>query len=259
MPSKKSFHPTTRFLNRVNDYIKYRPTYPAELIQFLTNTLGCWPGCRVVDVGSGTGIFSELLLNAGAKVTGVEPNAEMRAAAESMLAKYADFTSVNGTAEKTSLPDASADMIVAAQAYHWFEPQVTRHEFQRILKPGGYAVLIWNDRKTTNSLFATEYENFIKRFNIDYQQVNHKNLDENEIRQFLSADGYGKMSFYNDQELDYEGLLGRLTSSSYMPGIDHPKYAELAQALRELFDQHQINGKVRIEYDCKVYYGKLSG
>ncbi len=243
---------TTRFSDRVDNYVKYRPRYPDDIIDFFNSKLGMNSNHVIVDVGSGTGISSELFLKNGNSVFAVEPNKNMRESAEKSLNEFSHFHSVNGSSEKTGLPNQCADFIIAAQAFHWFSADETKIEFARILKPGGKIVLMWNDRKTTGSAFSLEYEGLINHFGTDYKQVNHKNIVEDRIRQFLGP--FEVYHFANFQELDFTGLLGRLTSSSYAPNVGHPRFEEMCQALKDLFDKYNVNGLVRIEYDTQVFY-----
>src|SRR5258706_4086166 len=134
-----------RFSNRVANYVKYRPDYPREIIGFLEANCGLTHESVIADIGCGTGISSRLFLENCNRVIGVEPNAAMRAAAEEQLAEFPEFTAVDGTSEHTALPDASVDIVAAAQAFHWFDPEKTRPAFRRILKTAAYNVLIWND------------------------------------------------------------------------------------------------------------------
>ncbi|HVG28470.1 MAG TPA: methyltransferase domain-containing protein [Pyrinomonadaceae bacterium] len=244
-----------RFNDRVANYVAYRPGYPAELIEFLRGELGLAPGATVADVGSGTGILSELLLKAGCAVVGVEPNDAMRAAAESRLKSYREFRSVKGTAEATTLGDASVGLVTAAQAFHWFDAEGARAEFRRILKPGGWVVLVWNMRRTDSTAFLRDYENLLREFGTDYAQVNCEQVSEERIAGFF-AGGFGSKSFDNFQSFDFEGLRGRLLSSSYVPLEGHPNFEPMLAALRRLFDAHQRGGRVRVDYDAKVYYGR---
>jgi SAM-dependent methyltransferase len=246
-----------RFDDRVENYVAYRPGYPSGVIDFLRDELGLTPGSTVADVGSGTGILSELLLEAGCKVVGVEPNDAMRAAAESRLKSFAEFRSVKGTAEATTLEGASADFVTAAQAFHWFDAGRARAEFRRILKPGGWVVLVWNMRRTDATLFLRDYENLLREFGTDYAQVNCEQVSEGRIAEFF-AGGFGSKSFDNFQSFDFEGLRGRLLSSSYVPLGGDPKFEPMLAALRRIFDARQRDGRVRVEYDAKVYYGRLA-
>lgn len=245
-----------RFDSRVANYAAYRPSYPPELIEFMRDELGLGSGSVVADVGSGTGILSEMLLGAGCRVFAVEPNAAMRAAAEAALGGDANFVSVAGTAEATTLEDASLDFATAAQAFHWFDTEKARAEFRRILKPAGWAVVVWNNRRTDSTAFLRDYEQLLRRFGTDYAQVAATYGDENSLRKFF-ASNYQSKQFDNFQLFDFDGLKGRLLSASYVPLAGHPSHEPMLAELRRVFDAHQQNGRVRIEYDTDVYYGRL--
>lgn len=246
---------TERFSSRVSDYIKYRPGYPADLVDFLVREARLERGAPIVDVGSGTGIFSELLLRRGFTVYGVEPNREMRGAAERLLAGYSNFHSVDGTAESTGLPDACADVYVAAQAYHWFDAPRARAEAKRILKRGGLAALVWNDRKIDTTPFLAAYDELLRSHGTDYEQVNHRNVDASRLDAFFGPSGYRETVFPNAQHFDWEGLYGRAMSSSYVPAEGHPKHLEFTERLRHLFDVHADAERVTIEYDTRLFLG----
>lgn len=256
-----------RFSNRVEHYIKYRPDYPAEIIAFLKAQGLLKSDTVIADIGSGTGISSELFLKNGNTVYGVEPNKEMREAAERLLSGYKNFISVNATAEETTLKGKSIDLIIAGQAFHWFNRQKCKTEFQHILKPEGTVILMWNDRRTDSTQFLKSYEDFIKMFATDYMKVNHKNIDEKIFNDFFGFGNYKMKSFDNFQHFDFEGLKGRVLSSSYMPAEGHKDFDYMMSVLKKIFNrfQHNINlpsgeskrGIVTIEYDTKIYYGKL--
>lgn len=246
-----------RFDDRVANYVAYRPGYPADVIDFLRDELGLAPGAFVADVGAGTGILSELLLKAGCTVVCVEPNDAMRAAAESRLKSYAAFRGVKGTAEATTLEDETADFVTAAQAFHWFDAGRARAEFRRILKPNGWVALLWNMRRTDSTAFLRDYEKLLREFGTDYAQVNCEQVSEDRIAEFF-AGAFGQKSFDNFQSFDFAGLRGRLLSASYVPLEGHPNFAPMLAALRRLFDAHQRQGRVRVEYDAKLYYGRLA-
>ena len=248
--------PQSRFSNRVDAYVKYRPGYPPEVIDFFAEQCGLRSNHPVADVGSGTGILSELFLKNGNRVYGVEPNAEMRAAAERILAAYPQFVSVSGSAEATALPEDLVDFVTAAQAFHWFEPKRARAEFTRVLKPGGWVALLWNERRTDSTAFLHDYEGLLLTFGTDYQEVRHENVYEN-IAAFFAPHGFQQTSFENQQVFDYEGLQGRLVSSSYVPAEGQPGFSEMLAALRRLFDAHQQGGHVVVAYDTRLYYGQL--
>jgi SAM-dependent methyltransferase len=252
----KDLNPTTRFSSRVENYVRYRPGYPAEIIDLLRRDCGLAKGSRIADIGSGTGKLSELFLKAGCEVFGVEPNKEMREAGERM--DFENFTSIDGTAEATNLPVQSMDFITAGQAFHWFDQQKCRAEFSRILKPNGWLVIIWNDRRNDTTVFLADYERLMMDFGTDYAEACHRRSDKPEvIRAFFGVEPRFK-SFPNVQHFDFEGLKGRVLSSSYAPEAGHPKYEEMLAALKRVFDARQQNGTVAFEYDTHVYYGHLA-
>lgn len=246
----------TRFSNRVENYVKYRPGYPVEMVEFLIQKLQLNPSHIIADIGSGTGISSEVFLKNGNIVFGIEPNSEMRKAAENLLSSYSNFKSIDGTSDHTTLNNYSVDHIISAQAFHWFNPKSTRVEFKRILKPNGNVVLIWNDRETDTSSFLKAYEDLLQEFSTDYKEVNHKNISEARIKDFYKND-FITESFPNYQIFDYEGLRGRLLSSSYVPSGTEPKYSEMLERLKEIFISFQDNDRVVIEYKTIVFVGEL--
>lgn len=244
--------PKKRFSSRVENYIKFRPSYPPKIIEFLTEKKILSKQSIIADVGSGTGILSELFLKNGNKVFGVEPNSEMRRAAEKVLKDYPNFVSIHSSAENTSLLSNSIDLITAGQAFHWFNVEKTRTEFKDILKSDGYIVLIWNNRRKTGEGFSSQYEKLISKYGTDYKQVrkNEKNVDE-----FFQ---YEKEIFYNYQDLNFEGLKGRLLSASYIPLEGNPRHNKMINELLKIFEKYKQNGKIRIEYDTEIYYGKIN-
>jgi ubiquinone/menaquinone biosynthesis C-methylase UbiE len=251
------FNARKRFSDRVESYSKYRPGYPTEIISFLKKQIGFSKNEIVADIGAGTGIFAELLLKNGKRVFCVEPNDEMRAAAEKRLSGGPNFKSVNGAAEQTNLANASVDLITVAQAFHWFDPVNTRKEFQRILKANGYVVLIWNDRDTQSTPFLRAYEKLIREFCPDYSRIKHKQLSHEMFAGFWKKHDYHLKMFANRQVLDFRGLKGRSLSTSYIPNAGHSDYEKFFATLKELFERHQKNSKIEILYTTKLFYGRL--
>ena len=249
--------PTKRFSDRVADYVRFRPSYPAEVVATLRHEAGLSPSAEVADIGSGTGIFSALLLPHCARVRGVEPNDAMRAAAERLLADEPRFVSVAATAEATTLPDASVDLVTAAQAFHWFDSAACRREFARILRPGGVVALVWNERDTTATPFLVDYEALLHRHATDYAKVNHAHTDARKVAEFFAPAGFTLARFPSEQRLDLEALEGRLLSSSYAPNIGHPGHAPMLADLRTLFERHATDGVVTLLYSTKIYFGRL--
>jgi len=245
-----------RFNNRVENYAAYRPGYPAGVVDFLREELKLSTASIVADVGSGTGLLSELFLQNGNEVFGVEPNDEMRAAAAVQLQTHPNFKSVKGTAEATTLADASFDFVTAGQAFHWFDTNKARTEFARILKPGGYAVIIWNLRRTNSTPFLRDYEALLRRVGTDYDKVAKSYAKEEDLHRFFDGN-YQIKKFDNSQIFDFAGLRGRTLSASYVPLAGQPGHEEMLAGLREIFNCHQHNGTVEHQYDTEIYYGKV--
>lgn len=248
---------TERFTSRVETYAKYRPGYPAAVIELLRSECGLTPTALVADVGSGTGILSELLLKNGNTVIGVEPNQAMRVAAENLLRDYSKFQSVNGAAEATTLPAASVNLITAGQAFHWFDAAAARKEFVRILKPEGFVALIWNDRSLDATEFLRDYETLLRKYGTDYAKV--QEFDPRaQITQFFAPLEFKYKEFPNRQEFGFEGFKGRVLSASYTPEPGNPNFEPMLKALQRLFDSHERNGMVAFDYETRVFYGRLS-
>jgi len=211
----------------------------------------------IADVGSGTGILSELFLRHGNVVFAVEPNREMRGAAEERLVEYPKFKSVQGTAEATTLPAASVDFVTAAQAFHWFDPAKAKAEFSRILKPSGWVLLIWNVRKVSTPLMR-DYEALVNEYakRSFARRTAKDRVGEEGLRNFLGQ--YGEKRLGNSQVLDFEGLKGRLLSSSYVPLPGEDRYDLMLADLRRMFDSYQTDRVIHLEYETEVYYAQRS-
>jgi SAM-dependent methyltransferase len=247
--------PSERFTNRVADYVKARPGYPAELAERLRG-VGALPtlGSPIADIGSGTGISAAWLLDEGYRVVGVEPNAAMRSAAEERFADEPRFQSVAGSAEATTLTPGSVAAILVAQAFHWFEPEATRREFLRVVERGP-VILLWNDRRTSGSALLEGYEALLQRWAIDYNQVNHRRIGGLALDAFFRGGRSIDLLLPNVQRLDLAGLRARLRSSSYVPAPTDPRHASMMAELDELFHRTQHGGEVEIIYDLRVRVG----
>jgi SAM-dependent methyltransferase len=248
--------PTKRFSKRVENYVKYRPSYPPAIIPLLETECGLTPQTVIADLGFGTGLLTELFLKHGNHVFGVEPNAEMRAAGERLLAKYRNFTSVNATAEATTLPDRSIDLIVAGQAFHWFDRDRAKLEFERILKSGGWVALIWNGFHADTTPLITGYQQVVLRYGTDYKEVNRE-LSSMEIETFFPPGKCKFARFAFKQLFDFDGLKGRLLSASYAPDASDPHFEQMLADLRAVFDANQKDGRIDFDYETEVYYGQL--
>jgi SAM-dependent methyltransferase len=245
-----------RFSNRVANYVKYRPSYPVEILQLFRDEMNLRSDSVVADVGSGTGISAKVFLENGNKVSGVEPNKAMREAAEEFLKEFPRFKSVDGTSENTNLADDSVDFIIAAQAFHWFEPHKTRPEFKRILRENGFVALIWNERQLDTNNFLIEYENLLKKFGTDYEKVRHDHLDEKIFKDFFQTE-FSQKNFLNAQTVDFEGLIGRILSSSYMPSEKDAAYAPMIVELQDIFAKYAESGKIDILYNTNIFYTRI--
>lgn len=241
-----------RFSNRVENYIKYRPHYPQEVIDSLVHEYGFQPHSVIADIGSGTGIFSELLLNNGFTVIGVEPNEAMRTASVELLGDKAGFKAVAGSAAETNLADHSVDFIVCAQAFHWFKDAAVKKEFKRILRAGGKVVVLWNEPQEETA-FEQQYAALIQQHKSDPEMVQHALVDYESLRSFFAPKVCIFNSFPNQQQLDYNGLLGRLLSLSYMPNYAEPGFSVLEDAVKALFAEFQVDGFVELHYAVKTY------
>lgn len=242
-----------RFSNRVENYVKYRPHYPPKILEVFRNEMNLSNSSIIADIGAGTGISAKMFLENGNEVFGVEPNAAMREAAKSYLQNFPKFRAIEGTSENTDLPENSVDFVVAAQAFHWFDREKSRIEFRRILKKNGFVALIWNERQLDTTDFLKEYENILIKFGTDYEKVRHDHLDEKIFQDFFKKD-FSQKTFLNVQNVDFEGLQGRILSSSYMPSEESDFFAPMNTELRYVFDKYAENGKIDILYNTNIYY-----
>jgi SAM-dependent methyltransferase len=245
---------TCRFSSRVEDYIRYRPSYPVEIVSLLERDCALTAAARIADIGSGTGFLSSLFLNLGCEVFGVEPNPEMRAAGERLLAGELRYHSVDGRAEATGLDPASVDFVTAGQAFHWFHRTAARAEFARILRPPGWVVLVWNER-LVEGRFLEALEALLVPL-CDYTQIDHRRMDNTVMDEFFGAGKWRLAEFPNQQLFDLTGLLGRLHSASYVPPPGTAESAQLDDAVTRLFTDCQEGGRVAVRYTTKVYYGR---
>jgi SAM-dependent methyltransferase len=245
---------TLRFTGRVANYVKYRPSYPEAILDLLEKEIDFDQQKDVADIGSGPGKLSRLFLNNDNLVYGVEPNDEMREAGERLLKDYINFISINATAEFTALADKSVDLIVSGQAFHWFDTDKAKVEFQRIIKPGGYVVLLWNKRDIDASPLMQEYDMLVREFCPEY--IPEDGIDESVLNRFYGVKNFRRANFKNLQTFDFAGLKGRLLSASYAPAEGNSN-KEMLKKLKEIFDKHNKDSKIYFVYNTKVYFGKI--
>ena len=252
-----------RFSSRVGAYRAFRPRYPSTVLHVLQHQCGLTSASVIADVGAGTGILAELFLQHGNSVFAVEPNREMRSACEQLGSRYPLLTPIDGCAEATTLPDRCAGIVTVGQALHWFSLEGARAEFVRILQPDGWCAVIYNERRMGGDAFHDGYERILNEFGIDYENVRAKYPQQKKLAEFFNpkngaSAALRQSSVPNSQPFDFEGLLGRILSSSYMPQPGHPSYDGMLRAIEELFAQCQAGGHVTLEYDCVISYGRLA-
>jgi len=252
-----SSHPAERFSGRVDSYRRYRPGYPPQIVPVLQRDCRLPADASVIDIAAGTGLLSEIFLAAGYAVTAIEPNGEMRTACAALKRSWPGLRCLPGSAEATGLPDGCADLITVGQAMHWFDLRRTRDEFARVLKPGGWCAVVYNDRRMSGDAFHDGYERLLLDFGIDYLKVRRQHLTEERLREFFAPSPMRRAVFANEQSFDLEGMMGRLLSSSYMPQPGHPRFAEMRSAAERLFAENEREGRVRMEYECIIRYGQL--
>jgi SAM-dependent methyltransferase len=212
----------------------------------------------VVDVGVGTGLSAEPFLRAGYAVIGVEPSGPMRAVGDERLAATGRYRSVDGRAEATTLEANCAHLVIAGQAFHWFDPAAAGAEARRILAPGGWAALIWNDRPATGTPFLEGYEALLKTYGIDYDKISHRHVDTAAIDRYFAPTVPRVAHFDNPRALAWEDLAALVGSASYMPPPGHPRHPEMSAALRRLFDAYAFDGHVDVHYRSRMHYGPLA-
>src|SRR4051794_29397386 len=248
-----------RFTDRVASYVKARPGYPPEVLDVLRKHCGLANTSIVADIGSGTGILARMLCEHAQSVYGVEPNEAMRKASLEFLTGHTNFIAVDGAAENTNLLATSIDLITVAQAFHWFDQQEARHEFMRVLKPNGFAALIWNDRKTTGSNLAEAYEQLLLDFGTDYPEVQSRGRASLEnFERFFGHSEIKQATIPNSQSLERDAFVERAISASYMPNESHPRYQSMVKEAQRIFDENRTGGHVVLEYDTNIYYAQMS-
>lgn len=249
--------PKMRFSDRVADYVRWRPDYPEDVVDIVAEVTGLTSPWDVADLGSGTGLSSTPFLRHGNRVFGIEPNDAMRWAAEKLLADRPGFVSVAGSAESTGLSDRSVDLVIAGQAFHWFDPSATRDECRRVLRKPGWALVMWNMRRTDADAFARGYEALLQRWGTDYTKVRHRRIAPEELHTFFGAAPVERV-MDNEQVFDFEGLQGRNLSSSYVPASGHPDHEPMMEDLRVLYEENAEDGLVRFHYDTQLFMGQLN-
>jgi Methylase involved in ubiquinone/menaquinone biosynthesis len=245
-----------RFSRRAERYDRFRPGYPHDLVAFINTQVSRHAAYAVADVAAGTGIFTELIVNWGNPVYVVEPNSAMRRLAQRRLAGFSNCVFVDGTAEKTELPDASVDLVVSAQAFHWFDLSKAKSEFLRIARDGAYLAVVWNLRNT-DSAFESGYEALIRKYAVDYLNVSQHRLQTEQVLAFFAPVKPEYRIFHHVDLLTLDQLRGRTLSYSYMPDEDAEQLGEMLSELETLYAKHQLDGRVRLSYKTRLFVGQL--
>jgi ubiquinone/menaquinone biosynthesis C-methylase UbiE len=247
-----------RFTGRVDVYEKYRLRYPAAVVDVLRERCGLKQNDLVADIGAGTGMLAEILLEAGNRVVAIEPNAEMRAACERLALRFDDLRVLDAAAEATGLEDASVDLVTVGRAFHWFDQARALKEFARVLKPGGWVALVSNRRDREATAAGREYEQILLEHGMDYAKV------RGGYRSFEGLKPYGdgetfEVKMPGEARLTLEEFLGQTQSLSVVPMPGHAKYHGMQRALREFFAKWSEDGVLRLRTSCEVVGWKTSG
>lgn len=257
--------PKNRFSDRAEDYARYRPVYPKKVPGFLRDRCALTGDSVVADIGSGTGILSRSMLETGARVVAVEPNKEMREAAERFFGEAlpSRFKSVAGSAEATTLPDSSVDLVTVANSLHWVDRAAARTEFERILKPDGRVAIVWNILRRSGTPFLEALGKLVSAYRTDGGASGDAQDVYAASEAFFGEDpggrqGYEVRRFPNARSLDLGGLKGLVFSYSSMPAAGQPGSKDLLRDLEEVFHANESDGEVVAEYVASVYCGRLS-
>ena len=245
---------THRFDGKSKIYDAARPKYNEKLFDFFENTLDIHHGAVFADVGSGTGIFSEQLLNRGYRVFAIEPNSDMRKTAEEKLSKNPDFTSVNGEDGNMNLPDNIAECITAAQAFHWFDPTAFKKECRRVLNPNGKVIIIYNSRDI-NAECTRALADLHNEYSPDFHGFSNGISDE-KCKSFFD----GKCSIFsadNSQTYTKTAYINRVLSSSYALKPEDSRYEEYLRKIGGLFDEFSVSGQLTVPVYTLAYAGEV--
>ena len=241
------------FSGRAKNYVKYRPGYADTLLDFFVAQCGLTSDLIIADLGSGTGTLTKMLLDHDNSVFAIEPNAEMRNMAERLLGGYDGFQSVDATAESTTLADASVDFVTAGRALQWFDAPIALKEMSRILKPGGWAVIVWNQRKRPATPLLSAYREILHTYCSGFEAVVRRRSAAIDL---LHQSGFKLKMLENQQEFNLEQLKGLVLSLSISPDEGDSSHKPLSIALEKMFAKHQVNGRLLFDYTTTAYYGR---
>jgi len=244
------------FNGKASIYSRYRPDYPKDLLKMLEKETGFNRNWIVADIGSGTGIMSRLFLENGNHVYCIEPNDDMRSESIKLTSSFLKCKVLKGTAENTGLDTDSIDIIVAGQSFHWFDPVAAKKEMTRVLKPGGFAALIWNNRSERENSLSKEYDYICSKYSHNYQGTGNSRIESDTFITFFH-NGFKKFETPNYQKLNLDGILGRYFSTSYALQPQDPEYGDAVESLKKLFRKFEKNGYATMEYETQIFLGQL--
>ncbi|MGC1872540.1 MAG: class I SAM-dependent methyltransferase [Acidobacteriaceae bacterium] len=249
-----------RFADRATVYHRYRSKFPPELLDVLRERCGLQAHSVIADVGAGTGMLAELFLANGNRTFAVEPNAEMLALCRRLCEPYPNLTCVQASAEATTLPDASVDIVAVGRALHWFDLPAAKREFQRVLVPGGWLAVMGNIWERETGDFAKEYDSAVLKHARDLSTAKDRYtiFEPARLQDFLALAKMEAVTLSRTRKVTLEELIGRTVSISYAPLPDQPGYPAMCDELTAIFYRHQQNSTVEVAEDWSVCCGQIA-
>jgi ubiquinone/menaquinone biosynthesis C-methylase UbiE len=248
---------TERFSGRVQAYLTYRPRFPREIVPFLREHDALPIGAVVADIGAGTGMLAEIFLEARHRVIAVEPNVEMLEACRALAARHAALEVVEGTAEATTLPDASVDLIVVGRAMHWFDWPRAHREFQRILRPDGWVLNASNGHRDRGAPVSNGLAEILRKYRTDTAEADTTRNFEERLQGFLDTSSWHRKTLHHSMTVDFATLLGYAESLSAIPRSGERGYDGMVADLRTVFDEYQRDGMLVTPLTCNLHLGQL--
>ena len=235
---------TERFSGRVEAYLAYRPRFPRGIIAFLREHGALPEDAVVADVGAGTGMLAEIFLEAGHRVIAVEPNAEMLQACRELASQRPALEVVEGTAEATTLPDASVDLIAVGRAMHWFDWPRAHREFERILRPGGWVLVATNGHRDSGAAVSNRLSEILRKWRTDSVEADTRRDFKERLQEFLDTSSWQRTTLHHSMTVDFATLLGYAESLSAIPRPGERGYEGMVAELRAVFAEYQRDGDV---------------
>ena len=248
---------TERFSGRVEAYIAYRPRFPRGIITFLREHGALPEDAVVADVGAGTGMLAEIFLETGHRVIAVEPNAEMLQACRELASQRPALEVVEGTAEATTLPDASVDLIAVGRAMHWFDWPRAHREFERILRPGGWVLVATNGHRDSGAAVSNQLSEILRRWRTDSAEADTRRDFKQRLQEFLDTSSWQRTTLHHSMTVDFATLLGYAESLSAIPRPGERGYEGMVPELRAVFAEYQREGMLVTPLVCELFLGRL--